>query len=40
MEPENLFPASDLDKARMIEATDDRGKEGGAFAVVRERDIT
>lgn len=28
MEPENLFPASCLDKGRMIEATDDRGKEG------------
>jgi hypothetical protein len=27
-EPENLFPASCLDEVRMIEATDDRGKEG------------
>jgi hypothetical protein len=27
-EPENLFPVSCLDEVRMIEATDDRGKEG------------
>jgi hypothetical protein len=32
MEPENLFPASGLDEARMIEATDDRGQEGRSLS--------